>query len=209
MKSMDLRENENEIEKLSQVLSKVQNLYYKKKDQVEELQSEISELKDVLNFINSLISNKSFHSADEIYSRSLIKTDNASIEEQYFVEDIPKERIKGTTIKRKIFSKNNEKEENLLCILNFYDLDRVEIKFIDPEHRLIKETSEDFIRIFIKEALIKIKETNPKMSLEYHYYKNSDLIDRIIITKLSSIIEFDLITAKIRELLAEEISSDN
>ncbi|KKN18453.1 hypothetical protein LCGC14_0955620 [marine sediment metagenome] len=83
------------------------------------------------------------------------------------------------------------------------------IQFIDPEHRLIKETSEDFLRIFIKEALIKIKETNPNMSLEYHYYKNSDLIDRINITKLSSIIEFDLITAKIRELLAEEISSDN
>ena len=71
MKSMDLGEDKTEIEKLSQMLSKIQNLYYRKKDQLEELQQEITELRDVLNFLNSFISNKSFQSADKLYSESL------------------------------------------------------------------------------------------------------------------------------------------
>ncbi|KKM87728.1 hypothetical protein LCGC14_1265920, partial [marine sediment metagenome] len=100
MKSMNVGENENEIESLSQILSKIQNLYYRKKDQLEELQTEISELKDVLNFLNSLISNKSFQSADEIYSKSLMKKEEDAIEENYFVEDLPKEKVEGTNIKR-------------------------------------------------------------------------------------------------------------
>ena len=206
---MDLRENENEMAKLSQMLSKIQNLYYKKKDHLEELQLEISELRDVLNYLNSLISNKSFQSADEIYSESLIRKDDAFIEEQYFVEEIPKERVEGISIKRKIFSKTKENEEKLLCILNFYDLNKVEIKFLDPENRGIKETSENYIRIFLKDALIKIKEKNPNMSLEYVYYKDSDLIESISITKLNSMTEYDLITEKTRELLSKEIGSDN
>jgi len=41
MKSMDLGDNETEIEKLSQILSKIQNLYNKKNEQLEELQNEI------------------------------------------------------------------------------------------------------------------------------------------------------------------------
>ena len=155
---MDPKDTENEIENLSHILSKIQTLYYKKKEQLEELQLEISELREVLNFLNSLISGKSFYSADEFYSKSLIKKGDESIEERYFVEEVSKEKVEGTNIKRKIFSKGKNKEDELLCILNFYDFNRVEIKIIDPEKRLIKESSEDFIRIFIRGALIKIKE---------------------------------------------------
>ena len=206
---MDHRNNENEMEKLSQMLSKIRNLYYKKKDQLEDLQSEIEELRDVLNYLNTLITSKSFHSADEIYLESQVKRDDTSLEEKYFDKDIPKERVEGTNIKRKIFSKNDEKEGDLLCILNFFDLNRVEIKFTDPINRSMKETSDEFLHIFIKGALVEIKETNPNLSLKYEYYKNSDVIERIIITQLSSIKDYDLITSKIRELLVEEISSDN
>ena len=207
MNSMNLGENENEIEGLSQVLSKIQNLYYKKKDQLEDLQTEISELKDVLNFLNNIISNKSFQSADEIYSKSLMIKEEDPIEENYFVEDIPKDKVEGTNIKRKIFSKDNENEEGLLCILNFFDLNAVEIKLLAPEERSIKESSDDFIRVFIRGALIKIKEANPNMSLNYEYYKDTDLIESINITNISSIKEYDLITTKIRELLAKELPS--
>lgn len=206
---MDPKDTENEIEKLSQMLSKIQNIYYKKKEQVEELQLEISELREVLSFLNSLISGKSFHSADEIYSKKLLKKTNASLEEQYFVEEVPKEKVKGTNIKRKIFSKSKGKDEELLCILNFYDFNKIEIKIINPEKRSIKETSENFIRTFIKGALIKIKETNPNMSLNYDYFKNSELIEQITISQLKSIEEYDLITSKMRELLASEVSSDS
>jgi len=208
MNSMDLKDNGKDIESLSHILSKIQSLYYKKKDQLEELQVEIGELRDVLNFLNSLITSKSFQSADEFYSKSLVKSDDASIEENYFVEDIPKEKVEGTNIKRKIFSDDTKSEENLLCILNFFDLNRIEIKFLDPDKTSIKETSEDFIRLFIRGALFKIKEKNPELSLKYDYYKKSDLIESIHIANLTSINDYDIITSKIRELLAEEISSD-
>ena len=135
-----------------------QRNYSWEKEQLEDLQKEISELRDVLNLLNSVISSKSFHSADEIYSKLLIKKPTEPNEEEYFVEEIPKEKVEGTNIKRKIFSKSKGKEEELLCILNFYDFNRIEIKFIDPEKRSIQETSEDFIRIFLKGGLIKIKE---------------------------------------------------
>ncbi len=205
MKSMDPKDTENEIEKLSHILSQIQNIYYKKKEQLEELQLEITELREVLNFLNSLISGKSFHSADEIYSKTVIKKEDKPIEEEYFIEEISKEKVKGTNIKRKIFSKSKNKDEELLCILNFYDFNRVEIKFVDPEKRLIKETSEDFIRIFLKGALIKIKEVNPDLDLEYGYFKKTEFIENMTITKLRSIKEYDIITSKMRELLAKEV----
>ena len=207
MKSMDLGDNETETEKLSQMLSKIQNLYYKKKEQLEELQIEISELREVLNFLNSFVSDKSFQSADKIYSRSLQEVEKKPTEEQYFVEEIPKERVKGTNIKRKIFSKGKEKESKLLCVLNFLDFNKVEIKLLDPMDREIRETSEDFIGIFLRGALLKIKDINPDLDLNYDYFKNSKLIERIKISNLKTIQEFDLITSKIRELLAKEIGS--
>jgi len=209
MKSMDPKDTENEIEKLSHMLSKIQTMYYKKKEQLEELKLEISELREVLTFLNSLISGKSFHSADEIYSKTLVKKSDKPIEEEYFVEQISKEKVEGTNIKRKIFSKSKGKDEELLSILNFYDFNRVEIKLIAPEKRYIKETSENFIHIFLKGALIKIKENNPDLSLEYGYFKKTEFIENITITKLRSIKEYDIITSKMRELLAKEIDSKN
>ena len=207
MKSMDPKDTENEIEKLSQMLTKIQTIYYKKKEQLEELKLEISELREVLNFLNSLISGKSFHSADEIYSKTLVKKSNKPHEEEYFIEQISKEKVEGTNIKRKIFSKSKGKDEELLSILNFYDFNRVQIKLIAPEKRSIKETSEDFIRIFLKGALIKIKEDNPNLSLKYGYFKKTEFIENITITELRSIQEYDIITSKMRELLAKEINS--
>ncbi|MFX1571852.1 MAG: hypothetical protein ACFFB0_03810 [Promethearchaeota archaeon] len=203
---MEREDKDHEIEKLSQMLSKIQNIYYKKKEQLEELQIEIDELKEVINYLNSLISNKSFTSADEIYQQTL-KIDKKPKDEKYFIEEIPKEKVRGTNIKRKIFTKNNNKEPDLLCVLNFYDLNSVEIKLIDPEKRAIKETSEDFIQIFLKGALIKIKENNSNMDLAYLHFQKTDLIETIKISNLNSISEYDLITSKISELLAKEITN--
>jgi len=207
MKSMDLGDNGTEIEKLSQILNKIQNIYHKKNEQLEELQNEISELREVLNFLNSMISTKSFQSADMIYSKTLQERDKKQDETQYFVNDIPSERVKDTNIKRKIFSKSDEKDPRLLCILNFLDLNRVKIKVIDPMERKIRETSEDFIRTFLKEALLKIKDDNPELALNYEYFKNTDVIEFINITNLKSIEEYDLITSKMRELLTKQITS--
>ncbi|MFX1379239.1 MAG: hypothetical protein ACFFA4_09090 [Promethearchaeota archaeon] len=206
---MDPKDTENEIEKLSHMLSKIQNIHLKKKEELEDLKSEIDELRDVINLLNSLISGKSFHSADEIYSKELYKKVDNQIEEDYFVEEISKEKVEGTNIKRKIFSKSKENDEELLCVLNFYDFNRIEIKFIEPEKRSIKETSEDFIRIFLKGALIKIKESNPNLSLDYKYLRKTEFIENMSIRGLKSIKDYDIITSKMRELLAKEISSNN
>ncbi|MHA2290353.1 MAG: hypothetical protein ACXABG_16320, partial [Promethearchaeota archaeon] len=97
----------------------------------------------------------------------------------------------------------DQEAENLLCVLNLYDFKKVEIKFIDPEKRGIQETSSNFINVFLKGALIKIKENNPNLSISYRF-KNVDKIEYIIISNLSSIEDYDLITEKIRELLALE-----
>ena len=207
MKSMNLGDNGTEIEKLSEILTKIQNLYYKKKEQLEELENEISELREVLNFLNSMISNKSFQSADVIYSKTLQKTEKKKDEGEYFINDIPSERVKGTNIKRKIFTDDNEKDSKLLCILNFLDLNNVKIKLINPLERGIRETSEDFIRTFLMEALLKIKDQNPDLDLKYEYFKNTDVIEGLNIINLKSIQEYDLITSKMRELLTKQITS--
>ncbi|MFX1487530.1 MAG: hypothetical protein ACFFBI_00155 [Promethearchaeota archaeon] len=214
---MDLGENNTEIEKLSLMLSKLQNLYNNKQEQLEQLQLEISDLKEVLNFLQSLISNKSFQSADQIYMQSLQRTEEnpveeekieeETVEEQYFIEEVPKERAKGTIIKRKIFSSDNDKEPKLICVLNFLDFNRVEIKLIDPQEISIEETSDEFMQIFLKGALVKIKDVNPDLDLKYDHFKNSNLIERITISNLKSIQEYDLITSKMRELLAKQTSS--
>ena len=191
-----------ETEKLTQMLSMLQNLYYKKKEQLAELQTEISEIHSILNFLNSMIISKSFSTADEIYP-NLVKSNDIAVED-YFKEDISEEKFKGTNIKRKIFSNKKQKEEDLLCILNLYDFKKVEIKFMNPETRAIKETSENFINLFLRGALIKIKENNPNLSVSYSFYKNTDKIEYIHISNLHSIQDYDLITEKIRELLASE-----
>ncbi|HEA71178.1 MAG TPA: hypothetical protein ENH98_04535 [archaeon] len=198
---MDFEDDKTEVEKLSQTVSKIQNLYYKKKEQLEELQIEIDDLREILNSLNSLVTNKSFQSADKIYSNSLQEAQKNHNGEKYFLEELSHEKVKDTNIKRKIFSKNNDKDPKLLCILNFLDFNRVEIKFIDPGDRSIRETSDDFIEVFLKEGLLKIKDNNPELILSYDYFKNSDLIDCIKISNLKSIQEYDLITSKIRELL--------
>jgi len=206
MKSMDPRDKENETEKLTQILSMIQNLFYKKKEQIEELQLEITELQSILKYLTSVITTKSFTSADEIYSE-LEKKDQIYVKD-YFKEDISEEDFKGTNIKRKIFSSEKQKEEDLLCVLNFYDFKKLEIKFMDPETRSIKETSEKFINLFLKGALIKIKESNPNLNVSYNFFKNTDKIEYIYISNLNSIKDYDLITGKIRELLScESIST--
>ena len=194
----DDNEKKISLEKLSEILSTIQNIYYKKNEQIEELQQEIADLKDVLNYLNSIISIQSFHSADELYQEAKNKLENSDLPiEEYFQEEIPDDNAKGTKIKSKIFSE----DDNLLCILNFIDSNMIDIKFIEPEVRNIQETSEDFIGIFVREALLPIKDKNPELEVNYRHYKDSNIIENIEILNIKSIKDFDLIVTKLRELL--------
>jgi len=197
MNSMENSKKDSEIEKLTKILSTIQNLYYKKKEQIEELQVEISELKNVLNYLNSMVSSKSFHSADEIYYKALDQVSTEQMNE-LFKEEIQKDNLKGSSIKRKIFSKD---DQELLCVLKFIDFNLVLIKFTNPLQNSIRETSEDFINVFLRGALIKIKEKNPDLKLSYNYFKNTDIIESIEISNLITINDYDLITLKIKQLL--------
>jgi hypothetical protein len=200
MKSMHSDDKEITAEKLTQILIKLQDLYHQKKEQLEALHLEINELHSIITKLTALISNQSFTSADLLYSKSNIINEKTS--DDYFKENISEEEFKGTQIKRKIFSKEDDDQEHLLCILNFNDFKKLDIKFIEPEQREIKETSEEFINLFIKEALVKIKETNPDLSIKYDFLKNSNIIESIHITSLTKIDDYDLITEKVQELLS-------
>jgi len=195
------KDKDNEMENLTKILSSIRELYYKKKDQLEELTNEIEEIREILNSLNSVISDKSFKSADEIITKTKNPPEEVSAE-KYFTEPIPKEQLKGTKIKRKIFYQKDG-EEKLIAILNLTDMDKLEIKFLQPEELHIQETSEKFIKTFLKGALIEIKEKNPDLSLDYQYYKDTDIIERILVNNLKSIKNYDLITEKIQELLSE------
>jgi len=196
MNVMDDRKRETDIEQLTLILSRIQDLYYKKKDQLEDLKAELDEIKEILDALNGLISNQSFTSADELYIQSL------EGHETLFDENIPKEKVKGTKIKRKIYSEGSQEQEELLAVLNFKDFNCIEIKFLAPEQRNIKETSENFISVFLKGALIQIKEKNPNLQREYQFYKDTDIIEKIIIRNIKSVEEYDLITSQIRRLLS-------
>ena len=196
---MSMHSNEKDTKNLTELLSKLQTLYHQKKEQLEVLHQEIEELRSILASLNAIISTKSFLSADQLYS------EKKKTSEDYFKEDVSQEEFKGTNVKRKIFSEDKNEEEHLICVLNFYDYQKVNIKFIDPEIRAIDETNENFMNIFLRGALIKIKETNPDLNISYDFYKGTKLIEFININNLKSIKDYDLITEKIRELLTYQL----
>ncbi|MEJ2248264.1 MAG: hypothetical protein P8Y70_05135 [Candidatus Lokiarchaeota archaeon] len=198
---MEVEDKDSETKKLAEILSAIQNIYEQKKEQLEQLESEISELRKILRDLNSIISTKSFFSADQLYEGVQDnKVQEGNIDEtELFQKKVSKEKLKNTKIKRKIFS--DEDERNLLAILNLTDLNNLEIKFFDPKEKNIKETSERFIKIFLKDALIHVKEKNPEIEVNYDYYRNSSFIEKVLISNIQSIDEFDLITSKVKELL--------
>ena len=56
--------------------------------------------------------------------------------------------------------------------------------------------------IFLKGALFKIKENNSALELKPNFLENTNFIESIEILHLKTIDDYDLITSKIRELLA-------
>ncbi|MFX0069967.1 MAG: hypothetical protein ACFFAO_02655 [Candidatus Hermodarchaeota archaeon] len=187
---MDEKEKNLSLEKLTRILSTIQDLYYKKNEQIEELQSEINDLKQIIDYLNSIVSNKSFHSADELYRKEIM--------EDYLNEEVSSELTQGTELKRKIFSKDNKE---LLGVLKFIDNNKIEIKVLEPELRNIEESSEEFVNLFLRGALVPIKEKIPDLQLKYEYFKKTNFIEKITINNIKSIDDFDLISDKITQLL--------
>ena len=197
---MDNDKRDLDIEKLTEILSKIQNVYYRKQEQLEELRQQISEMKEIINSLNFLISKQSFHSADELYLQKVKELETKP--EKYFDDELSKDIVEGTTLKRKIFASPEERE--LLCLLEFKDMSQLEIIFTNPELTTLRETSESFINILLKGALVKIKEENDEMGYELELIKDTDIIKTIKISNLRSINDLDLIEDKIRELIGSD-----
>ncbi len=178
-------DGKNEIEKLVNIHRTLNKQYLDKKELIQKLTEEVNELKLVINQLNKVISGKSFTTASNLLS----------------AEDLFKESIgnkgRGTLIKRKLFSKNND----LLCILKFFDFKKVEILFVEPEKIDVREKSEIFINDFIQQILIKIKENEPRLEMKIDKCKNLDSIQRIEINNVSKLEYFDLIEFGIRKVL--------
>lgn len=200
---MQSDDKEITVENLTQALIKLQELYYQKKEQLETLHQEINELHSIINNLTGVISNQSFMSADLLYSQSNAKKEKTS--EDYFNETIVEDEFKGTQIKRKIFSKEDDEQEKLLCVLNFNDFKTLDIKFLEPKERGIRETSEEFINLFLKDAMLKIKDSNPNLSLKYDFLKNTNIIESIHISNIGKMKDYDLITRQIEEILRNKI----
>jgi len=99
---------------------------------------------------------------------------------------------------RKIYTHNNE----LFATMTFPNIDTIQIKIMNPFKYKIQETSEDYLQIFLKEALIKIKEQNPHLSVDYTFVRNTSFIENITISNLHKSTHLDLISEKFGELVA-------
>jgi hypothetical protein len=165
----------------------------------------IEQLEDVKDSLAKRLSNEVksvghiMQEPDQLEDSIAIIEEPFFVAEEYFSEHHPRNSLRDTTLKRKLFSTSNS---SLLSVLYFYDFHSAEIKFVNPKATPIREKTENFIHIFLKGALVKIKEDNPYLNLKYKFYKDSDIIEAIKISNLNSLHEFDLITEKTIELLA-------
>lgn len=99
---------------------------------------------------------------------------------------------------KKFYTHNNE----LLAIITLTDIDTIQIKIINLLKFKIQETSDDYLQIFIKKALIKIKEQNPHLSVSYTFVGNTPFIENITISHIHRSTHLDLISEKFGELIA-------
>jgi len=99
---------------------------------------------------------------------------------------------------RKIYTPNNE----LFATMTFPNIDTIQIKVMNPFKYKIQETSDDYLQIFLKEALIKIKEQNPQLSVNYTFIRNTPFIESITISHIHRSTHLDLISEKFGELVA-------
>jgi len=99
---------------------------------------------------------------------------------------------------RKFYTHNNE----LFATMTMTDPNTIQIKVINPYKFKIRETSESYLQIFLKEALLKIKEENSNLNVHYTFVKNTPFIENITISHIQRTAHLNLISKKIGELIA-------
>ncbi|TFF97255.1 MAG: hypothetical protein EU547_04845 [Promethearchaeota archaeon] len=108
------------------------------------------------------------------------------------------ETVITSKIERRFYTKNDE----LLCIVNYLDFNRVIINFINPDKLNITNESEKYMEIFLNETVDKLKEENPSIDVTYDFYNETEIIESIEFLNIESIDIYNFITSKVMELLA-------
>ncbi|MFX1233527.1 MAG: leucine-rich repeat domain-containing protein [Promethearchaeota archaeon] len=103
----------------------------------------------------------------------------------------------NTNYKKRFYTHNNE-----LFAIMIQKTDTIHIQILNPLRFKIQETSDDYLNIFLKEALLKIKEQNPQLNVDYNFVRNTLFIENITITHVNVSTHLDLITKKFGELIA-------
>lgn len=108
------------------------------------------------------------------------------------------ETVITTKIERRFYSDDDE----LLCIVNYLDFNRVVISFTNPDKLEITEESERYMEKFIDDTAGKFKKEYPAIKVTYDYYNESEIIESIEFLNVDSIQIYNHITEKVMELLS-------
>ena len=145
-----------------------------------------------------------FHEDTDIIKTIEVKN-LASIEDYNFLtSNILKllNTITETIITSKIERRFYSDDDELLCIVNYLDFNRVVISFTNPDKLEITEESERYVEKFIDETVGKFKREYPAIKVTFDYYNESEIIESIEFLNVDSIQIYNYITEKVMELLS-------
>jgi len=111
-----------------------------------------------------------------------------------------RESVITSKIERKFYSKNDE----LLCVVNYLDFNRVNITFVNPDQFKIEKSSKIFKNIFSEKIISDLKQKNPEIKINYNLHENSEIIESIDILNIGNISNYNYICEKLMELLSEK-----
>lgn len=110
--------------------------------------------------------------------------------------------ITETVITSKIERRFYSNDDNLVCIVNYLDFNRVVISFTNPDKLHVTKESERYMEKFIEDTAGKFKEEYSSIRVTYDYYDESKIIESIEFLNVDSIQIYNYITEKVMELLS-------
>lgn len=145
-----------------------------------------------------------FHENTDIINKIEVKNLTSIEDYNFLTSNVLKllntitETVITSKIERRFYSDNDE----LLCIVNYLDFNRVVISFTNPDKLEVTEESERYMENFINETVEKFKKEYPAISVAYDYYNESEIIESIEFSNVDSIQIYNYITEKVMELLS-------
>lgn len=145
-----------------------------------------------------------FYEDSKIIQKINVKNLNSIDDYNFITSNVLKllNTLTETVISSKIERRFYSKGDNLLCIVNYLDFNRIVINFVNPDKLNITDKSEEYMEVFKTDAIGKLKEENPAIDVAYDYYDETEVIESIEILNVDSIETYNYITSKVMELLS-------